>query len=291
MVSPVEESTLNIYVGCEPPQHVAARVLEHSILRHASIPVAVHRLDECVARHRLPVSGRTMFSLQRFFIPEINGFKGLAVYIDSDMLVFDDVRDLIAHRAPGVAVSSAETPPGSGRKRQFSVMVIDCELARWKPQEIHQKAQSNYRDVMYELSFEPSKTVSLPYTWNSLERYEAGKTQLLHYTDMNLQPWVDARNPLLPVWMDALFAALDDGFVTMDEVAESTRRGWLRPGVLWQAKHREREVSRLPLHLKIAEAFYRAPHKPRYWARKVEQVRHGGAKLVGALNGGRVPRT
>lgn len=285
MSHPSSESTLNIYVGCEPPQHLAAKVLEHSIRRHASLPVNVRRLDECVAAHQLPLSGRTMFSLQRFFIPQLNGYQGVAVYIDSDMLVFSDVRDLIAHRAPGSAVSSAETPPGSGRKRQFSVMVIDCALAHWDPLKIHQAAQAHYRDVMYELSFEPSKTVSLPYTWNSLERYEPGKTQLLHYTDMNLQPWVDARNPLLPVWMDALFAALDDGFVSHDEVVDSARRGWVRPGVLWQVEHRERDVSRLPLHLKLAEAFYRAPHKPRYWARKVEQVRHGAGKLARLLGG------
>ncbi len=72
--------------------------------------------------------------------------------------------------------------------------------------------------------------------------------------------------------MDALFAALDDKFVTVEEVADSARRGWVRPGLLWQASHRERDAARLPLRLKLAEAFYRAPHKPRFWARRKQQV-------------------
>ncbi len=262
MMTDSADAALKVYVGCAPPQHVAAQVLAHSILRHASLPVEILRLDDCLAGQPVPASGHTLFSLQRFFIPQLSGHHGLAVYLDSDMLVFHDLCELLELRAVGSAVSSAEAPPESGRRRQFSVMVIDCALARWDPVEIHRLAQQRYREVMTELEFEPSKTVCLPYTWNSLERFEPGKTRLLHFTAMNLQPWLSSRNPLAPVWMDALFLALQDHFVSADAVRDGIRQGWFRPGLLWQVEHGERDPRQLPLRLRLAEAVYRPPHRP-----------------------------
>ena len=37
---------------------------------------------------------RTPFSFQRFLIPELCGFKGRGIYVDSDMQVFEDIRGL-----------------------------------------------------------------------------------------------------------------------------------------------------------------------------------------------------
>ena len=269
---------LNVYVGCEPPQVLAAKVLEHSILLHTRGPVKVLRLNECVANTPLDLSGRTMFSLQRYFIPELNRYQGQAVYVDSDMLVFGDVWDLTRLRNPDVAVSSAQAPPGSGRRPQFSVMLIDCERARWNPADIQRQAREDYRAVMYELVFESSKSACLPYQWNSLERYEKD-TCLLHFTDMNIQPWVSSKNPLGPIWMDGLLAAIRDGFVKVDEVAQAEKNRWLRPGLLWQVENGERDAARRPVRYKLAELVYTPPHKPGFLVRRKQQLLRAPASL------------
>ena len=97
---------------------------------------------------------------------------------------------------------------------------------------------------------------------------------------MDLQPWISSRNPLGPVWMDALFAAIDDGFVGLDEIAQAQRNGWFRPGVLWQAEHRERDAARLPLRCKLAEAMYTQPHKPPFLVRRRQQLARVPASLA-----------
>lgn len=253
------ETPLNIYVGCEPPQHLAARVLEHSILRNTSHPVRVKRLDEHVPAERCSAQGRTPFSMQRFFIPELNNHKDLAVYLDSDMLVFRDIWELLDLRDPAVAVSSAVAPPGSGRRPQFSVMVIDCSRARWTPEEILSLAGETYEAAMFRFEFEPLKAACLPYQWNSLEQYDAD-TSLVHFTDMERQPWLATDNHLTPLWMDALFQSMQDKFVSFDDLVQDTQRGWIRPGVLWQAEHGERHPSKAPRHVRLKDSMYTPPH-------------------------------
>jgi hypothetical protein len=249
---------LCVYVGCEPEQKLAARVLEHSILRHTNFPVRIRRLNECLAEDR-QMGGRTPFSMQRFLIPELNENSGLAVYLDSDMLVFRDISELISLRDPAAVVSSAPAPPGSGRRPQYSVMVIDCERAQWDPEEIIRRAEDDYESVMFRLDFEPSKTVSLPFQWNSLEQYDK-ETRLVHFTDMERQPWISTENPLTPIWMDALFEAMKDDFVSFDEIVEGVQKGWLRPGLIWQVERQERDPNKMPRREKLKDSMFSPPH-------------------------------
>ncbi|NDY90889.1 hypothetical protein [Ideonella livida] len=272
------DSVLNVYIGCEAPQAVAAKVLTHSILRHAQAPgpmrVQVQRLDECTRRLGLPLGWHTLFSLQRFCIPLLNDYQGTAVYLDSDMLVFDDIRSLLRWRDPAVAVCSAAATPDSGRKPQYSVLLIDCARARWAPEQARALAAQDYLGLMTRLSLEPSKAACLPYTWNSLERWEP-VTGLLHYTAMNLQPWISSRNPLAPLWFEALFEALDEGAVTPADLEEAHRHRWVRPGLMWQVEHREPDPRRVPWHLLAAELAYVPPHRPPLRARLATWLGHG----------------
>src|SRR5262245_50696114 len=91
---PVEP--LRVFVGADDSQLVAARVLEFSIRRHASRPV-----DLTVMRD-LPVPlprdrrnrPQTTFSFYRFLIPRLCDYRGRALYLDADMLVFADLAEL-----------------------------------------------------------------------------------------------------------------------------------------------------------------------------------------------------
>ena len=271
-MSEAPAETLNVYIGCEPPQHVAAQVLKHSILSHARVPVRVRGLDECAATVEMALAGRTMFSLQRFLIPQLNGRRGLAVYLDSDMLVFRDIGEMLECRDTEVAVSSAMATPDSGRKPQYSVLVIDCARAVWDLAAVQAAARDDYRALMTRLSLEPSKSACLPYQWNSLERLDPD-TGLLHYTSMNHQPWVATSNPLLGIWMDALFRAMAAGYVDLAEVRKAVKQGWVRPGLLWQAEQGERDPRRMPMKLRLQDYLYTPPHQRGRRAWRREQAR------------------
>ena len=90
----------NIYIGFDPNESVAFHVLEHSIRKHASIPVAIIPLS----RNNLkPVFWRerqsnesTEFSFSRFLVPYLSGYQGWSLFMDCDMLVRADVAELAA---------------------------------------------------------------------------------------------------------------------------------------------------------------------------------------------------
>lgn len=254
-----EVKEINIYIGCEPAQHLPAKVLEHSILQNTSLAIRFKRLDQYVSLDGKEVKGRTPFSMQRFYIPKLNNFDSYAVYLDSDMLVFSDIGELLDCRDTSFTICSCPAPEGSGRKSQFSVMIINCTKAKWNPDEIVSLAQDSYSETMFDFEFEKSKKACLPYQWNSLEQFDSD-TKLLHFTDMDVQPWISNANPLTPIWMDALFAALEDEYIKFDELVQSVQLGWIRPGILWQVENKERNPLNVPASIKVKDSIYMPPH-------------------------------
>src|SRR5690348_7515960 len=88
--------TVRVYVGTDRSQLLAVKILEHSIKRHTKLPVEVHpMLDLPIRKTKDPRQGqRTGFSFSRFCIPDLAGYKGRAIYMDADMLVFKDIAEL-----------------------------------------------------------------------------------------------------------------------------------------------------------------------------------------------------
>jgi len=226
------EAPVRVFVGAADEERLATRVLEYSIRKHASLSVELAPID--VAPVPVPRDAgnqaRTRFSFARFRIPELRGFAGRAVYLDSDMLVFRDIARLWTTPMDGAHALYAPAPPERGRPPQMSVMLLDCAALRWDVREIVRGLDEKryaYHDLMRELCIVPRERVrmSLPAEWNSLEHYEHGRTCLLHYTDVPLQPWLAPGNPHAPLWYAALREALDEGFIAEPFVREEVARG------------------------------------------------------------------
>jgi hypothetical protein len=246
------ESPIRVYVGSQEEQMLALRVLEYSIRRHTSMTTQVLPLHTCGIEFPMPRDRanwpRTPFSFQRFTIPMLAGHRGRAVYLDSDMQVFRDMRALWTLPFDGADLLAAREAADTSRRPQFSVMLLDCERLAWTPATVIEALDSGrltYAQLMYEMALATRVHASIPPEWNSLERYEAGRTCLLHYTDMNTQPWVHRGNPRGWLWVRELASALKDGFITMDEVHEHVNRGWVRPSILGELSM---NPIRWPLH-------------------------------------------
>lgn len=248
-----------IYIGCQPAQYLAAKVLEYSIFLNTMEDVKIYRLNESITAS-LATSGRTPFSMQRFFIPSLQNYRGRAIYLDSDMLVFNNIRELFDAHPSERAMSACQVPPGSDRRPQYSVMVIDCEKARWDAHQLCERAQTAYHEVMFDFDFEENKERSLPYIWNSLELYEKDKTGLVHFTDMDRQPWISNVNPLAPLWQKYLNGAVRDGFIDMDEVIKAVEQGLVRPSLLFQVEQDELDPLAVPSRIRNQDKWYTPPH-------------------------------
>lgn len=123
MIIPTEP--LRIFVGTDPRQLIAFNVLASSIMRHASVPVAVTPL----VLRTLPMKrrGLTEFTFARYLVPWLCGYRGRGVFMDADMVVTGDVAELFA-AADGMApVSVMQQQP---RFEWPSLMVFNAAMCR-----------------------------------------------------------------------------------------------------------------------------------------------------------------
>jgi len=233
--------SLNVFVGAVERDLPAVRTLAHSISTRSSVPVHVTPLTgvSVPSPRKRENRARTPFSFARFAIPELCNYEGRAVYLDSDMLVFDDIAELatLPFEEAGVLCTYQSEVPAAWKDsrwfhpgRQFSVMVLDCEHLDWDVRAIVgglDAGSYTYRDLMFELCIVPEHQIAdrVPTTWNHLEHYEAGVTRLLHYTVVPLQPWRSDDNPLGWLWEAAYRNAVRAGAVPWDEVEELVRSG------------------------------------------------------------------
>lgn len=239
---------VRIFVGADRSQLVAVRVLEHSIRRHTALPVALASMhDLALPEPREPRNrARTGFSFARFAVPALCGHAGRAIYLDADMLVFGDIAELWRMPFDGTKVIVQDDPVGSEsrlarsgmprrRRRQCSVMVLDCGALDWQVETIVAGLDGayGYAALMDELCILDESEIghALPFRWNSLERYVPGVTRLLHYTDMNTQPWVSPDNPLGYLWVAELREMIATGDIAIAEIEAAIAQGHLRPSL------------------------------------------------------------
>ncbi len=141
---------LDIYIGYDPREAVAFYTLAHSILRRSSMPVSIapvmrRQLKHLYTRARGPTES-TEFSLTRFLVPALAGYRGWSLYMDCDMLCRVDIAELAAEieRQPdkAVLVCKHDYEPRAGlkmlnqvqtkypRKNWSSLMLFNNERCR-----------------------------------------------------------------------------------------------------------------------------------------------------------------
>jgi lipopolysaccharide biosynthesis glycosyltransferase len=220
-----------VVIGSSREQKLPSLVLEHTIQKHASAPVRVlHTYDMTFPVPKDPKNAsRTGFSFARFAIPKMVGFEGLGLYLECDQIVFRDVTELFQLPFNGATVLRP--------KNQASVILIDCNSVRWEVEGVVgglDAGSYSYSDLMEKLCVEaPFKiSCSIPSEWNSLEKYEPGKTALLHYTNMAIQPWRKWGHPLTSLWIGELAEAIKQGKIGLRIVEEEVRSRHVVPQVL-----------------------------------------------------------
>jgi hypothetical protein len=266
--SPSTDTPVRVYVGSQDAQMVPVKVLEYSIRQRTELEVEVFPLHEAGIDFPLPKDvrnrPRTPFSFQRFYIPQLAGNHGRAVYLDSDMQVFRDIRELWSLPFDGADLLAAWELAESSRRPQFSVMLLNCDALRWDLREIVRaldEGELTYETLMYEMKVARHIRTAIDPTWNSLERYEEGKTSLLHYTDMTRQPWVSRENPLGFLWVRELIDAVAHGFIGRDMVEAHVGAGHLRPSLLYQLDEQLEDTAKLPKSALGLDAHYVPPYK------------------------------
>ena len=136
---------INIFIGYDSKEKVAYNVLSHSIIQNSTKPVAItpialnHLRDDFV-RERNALSS-TEFSFSRFMIPHLMNYQGWALFMDCDMLMFEDVSKLWRMRDDSKAIQVCkhdyvpkektkflgQTQTAYPKKNWSSFMLMNCK--------------------------------------------------------------------------------------------------------------------------------------------------------------------
>lgn len=224
-----------VVIGSSREQKLPSLVLEHTIHKHSSSPVQVlHSYALKMEEPNKPeLRSKTGFSFVRFKIPALVGYQGLASYLECDQIVFRDVQELFSIPFKGATVLRPAN--------QASVLLLDCNRLKWDLPTILadlDDAKFTYKQLMEDLCVEASGNVrkAIPETWNSLEKYVPGSTALLHYTQMDIQPWRRWGHPLAHLWMSGLRDAMRASRISTKIVAEEVEKGYVVSQVMSEVK-------------------------------------------------------
>lgn len=237
----MKDDVIRIYIGTDSTQELGAKIFQYSVKRHTDAIVEFDTMPEVTWPYPKDPQNfpGTNFSFHRFAIPKLAGYQGKALYVDADMLVLRDIRELwnTPFDVAAAVLCAASSEPGK-RRRQLSVMLMDCARLDWDVDKIITEGldggKFTYDQLIYDLCIEPEGKVrdSIPAQWNSLEKYEPGKTGLIHYTETRKQPWLSRRNKNGWLWLEYLRDAIAEGVVTREEIEQAARKGWARPSLL-----------------------------------------------------------
>jgi hypothetical protein len=190
---------LRIFIGYDHRQPVAYNVLQYSISTRASRPVAITPL----IIDQLPIerTGLTPFTFSRFLVPWLCDYQGVALFLDTDMLVLGDIVELFA-RTDDNAVMVAKNRL---KYEWASVMLFNCGHPdnRVLTPEFIQTA-----DKLHFMSW-TDRVGDLPPEWNHLVMYDEPKpAKLVHFT-AGIPCFPETKDlGYGPEWMNELKAAM-----------------------------------------------------------------------------------
>ena len=191
--------TTHLFCGFDERESPGFHVFVSSVLKRATKPVAIHAL----ASMGLP-EGSNSFTLSRFLLPWLMGFKGHAIFVDaSDMLMLGDVSELDAlydkkyavqvvkhddyssqHERKYIGTEMECAQSNYSRKNWASVMIVNCEHSAWFGMTPNAITLKSPMQLLQFQEFLDSEIGELPKEWNVLvdEGQELNNAKILHWT-------------------------------------------------------------------------------------------------------------
>ena len=219
---------MKVFVGYDPREDIAYQVCKHSIIRNQ--PNAdVHALRQQELRqsgwYKRPVDklASTEFTFTRFLIPELMNFKGWAVFMDCDMILTTDIKELFDQADDKYAVMcvkhdykvkegykmDGQKQTVYPRKNWSSVVLWNCGHPSNKVMTMDTVNEQELNGAYFHrFSWLKDEEIGeLDHTWNYLVGVynDINKPNLIHYTEGG--PWFENyRNcEFHNEWKDELF--------------------------------------------------------------------------------------
>lgn len=220
-------SNFKVFIGWDSREDIAYEVAKHSILKYNPdveiIPLKLYELREQGLYTRADdKKGSTEFTISRFLVPFLSGYKGWSVFMDCDVLARENVANIV--------LDANENDGGTSMKDVYCVqhdyspkskMKMDGQMQHiyprknWSSVMLFNNSQCqtltpdvvNNETPMYLHRLMWAETVGeLSYQWNNLAGYYDGieNEGIIHYTDGG--PWFENHRdcPHATLWQDEL---------------------------------------------------------------------------------------
>ena len=224
---------MKVFVGYDTREDMAYQVCKHSILaRNKDVDVRPLKQQELrdTGWYNRPIDklASTEFTFTRFLIPELANFKGWAVFMDCDMILTTDIKELFDQADDKYAVMcvkhdykvkeefkmDGQKQTIYPRKNWSSVMLFNCghpSNARLDQDMVNEKELNGA--YFHRFSWlEDSEIGELDHTWNYLVGVynDIEKPKLIHYTEGG--PWFENYRHCQynQVWKTELFNMMED---------------------------------------------------------------------------------
>lgn len=236
---------IKLFVGCAANGEDAESqaVLEYTARGLSSLPIDITWL--ALSRDATsPMGGwdtagwGTPFTALRWAVPHLCGFKGRAIYMDSDMIVRADLAELWNQPMPdGAFALLRKTAAG---KPRCCVMLLDCERARDSIPKLAalKSMRLQHGATIQRLRDKPSLSAEFAGNWNAVDPRDIGDPgiKIIHYSSMPTQPQLTHAKPRLARkglkhWYDGETGPHPnpDMQVLFDSLLEAAKRAGYRP--------------------------------------------------------------
>ncbi len=204
----------NIYIGYDSREDLAYQVSKFSILNKSN-EIDVHPLKLNELREKKlywrdeDKLGSTEFTFSRFLIPELNDYKGWALFCDCDLLFLEDTNNLfnLADDKYAIMCAQHDYTPKEGMKMDGKAQTI-YPRKNWSSVVLWNCGHPSNKKINAELVNNPETTGkylhrfswlkdeeigSISHEWNWLVGWynepSDGKPKALHYTEGG--PWFE----------------------------------------------------------------------------------------------------
>ena len=197
---------INIFIGYDNKERVAYNVLSHSIIQNSTKPVAItpialNNLKDDFVRERNSLSS-TEFSFSRFMIPHLMNYQGWALFMDCDMLMFEDIAELWRMRDDSKAIQVCkhdyipkektkflgQTQTVYPKKNWSSFMLMNCKkCSTLTPDYVNRASGLELHQFKWLESEELIGELPLEWNWLVGEYEHKEDVKNVHYTEGG--PW------------------------------------------------------------------------------------------------------
>lgn len=190
-----------VFIGASDECRIERKVLEWSV-RNINKTVECIYIDDMIfdkvkEKNKLSATG---FTYSRFLVPLISDIGTPSIYLDSDIILLDDVEKILEYNDVKKDFVFTKKRKNDPLYTEYAVLIVNnsAELVE-KIKSINWNNVSNIEEAFDSQGI--TSEAKIPVNWNSYE-FISEDVSLIHFGNMVIQPWRSIRSKNKKLWLN-----------------------------------------------------------------------------------------